>query len=277
MFEQNAGFGFPTQPQMMYNGITPQQMPKRTNVLTDDEIKKLQSNREQFSLAISDDEHLRAICNHRAADGMGDALDQDPEDPTGVGVVCRICGQKFTPIMTDSPEDYVQQITTDFINLLQTIKIMFVDFPSDAAREFFDIIPMASKTPKLFKLAATNLAKYDNYNVYGYQGANTSAMGLLNNFMNMMGSGNGFGYQGQPVYQQPQMNAAPMYGANPFGYAGASQFGQPMMGGYQPAAQGFQYNPAVAQAPAAQPAAPAEAQAAPAPAAETTVTTNVQA
>lgn len=265
MFEQNAttGFGFPTpQPQMMYNGIAPQQMPKRNNVLTDEEIKKLQSNRAQFTLTITEDEHLRAICNHRAADGMGDALDQDPEDPTGVGVVCRICGQKFTPIMTDSPQEYVQQITTDFINLLQTIKIMFVDLPVDAGRQFFDIIPMASKTPELFNLAAKNLAKYDNYNVYGYQGASTSAMGLLNNFMNMMGSGNGFGYQGQPVYQQPQMNTA--YG-NPFGFAGASQFGQPM--GYQPAMQGFQYNPAAA------PQAAPEAK----PAETTTVTNNVQA
>ena len=183
--------------------------------------------------------------------------------------------------MTDSPEDYVQRITDDFINLLQTIKIMFVDLPADAAREFFDLIPLAMKTPKLFKLAATNLAKYDNYNIYGYQGASTSAMGLLNNFMNMMGTGAGFGYPGQPVYQQPQMmnGAAPMYGASPFGYPGASnQYAQqPMMGGYQPAAQGYQYNPAAPVAP--QPVAPeAQAQAAaPVPAAETTVTTNVQA
>jgi hypothetical protein len=266
MFDQtNMGYGFPQQPQMMFNGVQPQQMPKRNNTLTDEEIKKIQANKTQFTLTITEDEHLRAICNHRTADGMYDALEADPEDPTAV--VCKVCGQKFTPIMTDSPIDYVMQITNDFVNLLQTIKIMFIDLPNDAARQFFDIIPLAKKTPELFSIAAKNLAKYENYGVYGYQGQSQSAMGLLNNFMNMMGSGNGFGFQqAQPVYQQqPMMGANPAFGGNPFGYAGASQFNQqPMMGGYQPGTQGFQYNPQ------AQPAA--------APATEEATTTeNVQA
>jgi hypothetical protein len=276
MFEQNPGFGYPTQPQMMYNGIAPQQMPKRSNVLTDEEIKKLQSNRTAFTLTITEDEHLRAACNHRTADGMNDALDQDPDDPNGV--ICKICGQKFVPIMTDSPQDYVQDITNEFINLLQTIKIMFVDLPVDAARQFFDIIPLAAKTPELFKLASQNLAKYENYNMYGYQGQSQNSMVLLNNFMNMAGSGNGFGFQqAQPVYQQQPMMGTPnpAFGGNPFGYAGASQFGG-YGTGYQPGTQGFQYNPGVAPTPAAQPVAQ---EAAPAPAAEatTTETVNVQA
>lgn len=262
MFDQtNMGFGFPQQPQMVFNGVQPQQMPKRNNTLTDEEIKKIQANRTQFTLAISEDEHLRAICNHRTADGLNDALETDPEDPNVV--VCKVCGQKFTPIMTDSPADYVQNITDEFINLLQTIKIMFVDLPNDAARQFFDIIPMAKKTPELFSMAAKNLAKYENYGMYGYQNQSQSAMGLLNNFMNMMGSGNAFGYQqAQPVYQQNMMGANPVFGTNPFGYPGASQFGQ---SGYQPGTQGFQYTP---QQPQANPAdAPAE----------TTSTQNVQA
>lgn len=272
MFDQtNSGFGYPNQPQMMYNGVQPQQMPKRNNVLTDEEIKKIQANRTQFTLTITEDEHLRAACNHRTADGMNDALEADPNDPNAV--VCKVCGQKFTPIMTDSPAEYVESITNEFINLLQTIKIMFVDLPTDAARQFFDIIPLAKKTPELFSIAAKNLAKYENYGVYGYQGQSQSAMGLLNNFMNMMGSGNGFGFQqAQPIYQQqPMMGANPAY--NAFGYPGASQFQQPMMGGYQPGTQGFQYNPQ------AQPVAPTAAPAAEAtPAADTTtVATNAQA
>jgi hypothetical protein len=270
MFDQtNMGYGFPQQ-QMMFNGVQPQQMPKkRNNTLTDEEIKKIQANKTQFTLTITEDEHLRAVCNHRTADGMFDALEADPNDPTGQAVICKVCGQRFTPIMTDSPAEYVESITDEFINLLQTIKIMFVDLPGDAARQFFDIIPLAKKTPELFNLAARNLAKYENYGVYGYQGQSQSAMGLLNNFMNMMGSGNGFGFQqAQPVYQQqPMMGANPVFG-NPFGYAGASQFGQQPTG-YQPGTQGFQYTPGVA--PTA--AAPVEN---PAPA-TTTTTENVQA
>ena len=261
MFDVNNGFGYPTQPQYQFNGIAPQAMPKRNNVLTDEEIKKLQSNRTQFTLTISEDEHLRAICNHRTADGLNDALEYDPADPNAV--VCKICGQKFIPIATDSPADYVQNITDEFINLLQTIKIMFVDLPTDAAKTFFDIIPMAAKTPELFAIASKNLAKYENYGVYGYQGASQSAMGLLNNFFGMMGSGQNFGMNAQPVYNQAP-NANPAFNqVNAFGYPGASQ---PVYGGYQPGTTGFAYNPAQAA-----PAAPA------ADAGTTTTTQNTQA
>ena len=271
MFDQTGtmGYGFPQQ-NTMFNGVQPQQMPKRANTLTDEEIKKIQANRTQFTLTITEDEHLRAICNHRTADGMNDALEADPQDPNAV--ICKICGQRFVPIMTDSPVDYVQSITDEFINLLQTIKIMFVDLPNDAARQFFDIIPLAKKTPELFSIATKNLAKYENYGVYGYQGQGQRAMGLLNNFFNSVGGG-GFGFQqAQPVYQQqqPMMGANPAFGGNPFGFAGASQYGQPMMGGYQPGTQGYQYNPQQQAQPAAAPAAD--------PAAGTTTTTqNTQA
>ena len=271
MFDVNNGFGYPTQPQMMYNGIQPQQMPKRNNVLTDEEIKKLQSNRSQFTLTITEDEHLRAACNHRTADGHNDALEYDPADPNVV--VCKICGQRFTPIATDSPAEYVQNITDEFINLLQTIKIMFVDLPGDAARSYFDIIPLAAKTPELFAIASKNLAKYENYGAYGYQGASQSAMGLLNNFFGMMGSGQNFAMQAgaQPVYGQAQPatpNANPVLNQGyAFGYPGASQAPQ---FGYQPGTTGFAYNPAQPQAAPA-PAAPA------ADAGTTTTTTNAQA
>jgi hypothetical protein len=253
MFENGMGYGYPNQPQMVYNGVQPQQVMKRNNVLTDEEIKKLQF-RPQFSLAITEEDHLRAMCNHRTQDGTGSALEQDPNDPDAV--VCKICGHKFTPIMTDAPEDYVQEITNQFLNLLQTIKIMFIDFPADAARTFFDLIPMVEKTPELFRLAAKNLAKYDLNNPYGYQYNTQSTIGMLNNFMNMMGAGN-FIQQAQPMYQQGAAPAGnPAFG-NAFGYPGAqpTPYFQPApgVGGYQPGTTGFAYNPQAPQqtAPAA--------------------------
>jgi hypothetical protein len=269
MFEQgnNMGYGFPQQ-QMMYNGIQPQAMPKRNNVLTDEEIKKLQANRTQFTLSITEDEHLRAACNHRTADGTRDALTDDPLDPNVK--VCAICGQRFVPIDPTSPREEVQAATDAVVNILQTIKIMYQDFPAEAARQYFDIIPLIGKIPQLFEYAVKNLAKYENTNGYGFQGASPSAMGLLNNFMGMMGSG-GYGFAGaQPQYQQPQMQQQ-VYPGNPFGYPGASVpnygYGQPQAG-YMPQSAGFAYTPQ------ATPEAPA-----PTPAAEEskTTTTNVQA
>lgn len=269
MFEQGntMGYGFPQQ-QMMYNGIQAQQMPKRNNVLTDEEIKRLQANREQFTLSITEDEHLRAACNHRTADGTRDALQDDPENPAIK--VCAICGQIFVPIDPTSSKDDIKAATDAVVNILQTIKIMYQDFPQDAARQYFDIIPLIGKIPQLFEYAVKNLAKYENINGYGVQGASPSAMGLLGNFMSMMGAG-GFGYANQ---MQPQFQAQPQaqqFPGNPFGYAGASQvqYGAPQMG-YMPQTQGFQYNtPQAAPQPQVAPAAPAEG--------TTTTTTNAQA
>ena len=261
-FNQAPGYGYPQQQQ--FNGISPQAMPKRNNYLTEEEIKRLQSNRAQFTLAITEEEHLKAKCNHRTADGMYDALEYDSSDPSGQTVVCKICGQKFVPIATDSPEDYVQSITDEFINMLQTIKIMYVDLPAEAANIFFDIIPLASKAPELFKLAVNNMAKYENNNFYGYQGGSQGAASVLNSFLGMLGNG-GFVQQAQPVYGQPAPGMNPGFAGQPnaFGYPGASQVGY----GYQPGTTGFAYNPTQA--------AP---QAAPTPAADTTTTTtNVQA
>ena len=239
------GYGFNYgQPVQQFNGVAPQNMPKIQNVLTEEEMKKIMGTRDQFSLAITEDEHLRAICNHRGTEG--DALETDPTD--GSTVICKICGQKFTPIATDSPAEYVQNITDEFVNMLQTIKIMFVDFPSDAARTFFDIIPMAQKAPKLFAMAAKNLAKYENYGMFGYQNNSQSAMGLLNSFFGMVGAGQ-FGYpQGQPMYGQnpaygnPNVMTGPTAQYNAFGYPGASQ-AQPAFGVYQPGVTGFAYQP----------------------------------
>lgn len=267
MFTNPTGFGYPQQPAMQYNGMQPAQQRKVSNNLTAEEIAKLQANKPQFNLAITEDEHLRAMCNHRSEDGMRDTLDWDPNDPDAV--VCKICGWKFTPINVNSGKDYVQGITDEFINLLQTIKILFAEFPSDAARTFFDIIPLAMKTPELFDIAVKSLAKYDNNNMYGFQNQSNNAAVLLNNFMGAIGAG-GFGYAQPPMmnqgYQQPMMGANPVFNQNPFGFQGASQFngyGQPQApAGYQPGTQGFQYTPGQPQAPAAD---------------TTTTTTNAQA
>ena len=269
MFTNQFGF---QQPGMQYNGMQPQQQRKVSNNLTAEEIAELHQNKPEFNLGISREDHLRAICNHRSEDGMHDTLEYDAKDPNAF--VCKICGWKFTPISTDATEEYVQNITDEFINLLQTIKILFADFPSEAARNFFDIIPMAQKTPKLFELAVRSINKYDNSNMYGFQNQSNNAAFLLNNFMGAIGAGAVPGYQ--PMYnqgyaqQQQPMGANPVFQQqNPFGYAGASQFGgyqaQP---GYQPTQQGFAYNPTAPQPQAQQP------QAAAAPAAETTTTTN---
>lgn len=268
MFNQNYQ-GMPQgMPQggFAYNGFGAP-VTKFNNPLSPDEIKRLQQKDNQFSLAITEEEFLRAACNHRNAEGTSDTLAFD--QVTGKAR-CAICGYEFRPVSeTITPEDIKEDVSV-IIDILQTIKLMYIDLPADAAKEYFQIIPLLEKIPQLFEFAAKNMAKHETYN-WRYNNANMGAINMFNNLQNIFGGGMNMGapmYGGQPqgqpfvpqpnpVYAQPGMPAgypqAPM--TNGFGYPGASN--------YQPTAPGFQYTPQPGAVPAATVAAPAAPEAKP--------------
>lgn len=228
---QFGGYG---QPMMQYGGMPPQ--PKFSNTLTNEEMEKLRKKQNEFSLSITEDERLRAICNHRSADGMNDTLVQEPDGT----VVCTTCGYRFKPVSRSLSKESITEVIEDINNILQTIKLLYADFPVEAAREYFLISPMLEKIPQLFDYAAKSFQKYEQTtNGYYNYNSSQSATQALNNLGALFGMG-GFGaMQPNPMMGAvPQMaGAAPVQG-NPFGFNGAS-----MMGGYQPQTNGFQYQP----------------------------------
>lgn len=259
-----------------------QNVPKIMNVLSDDEIKELQQQRSQFSLGLTARESLQAACNHRAPGGASDSLVYDPE--TGIAR-CTICGYEFRPIEPDSSYETIKDAADRIVDILQTIKLMYQDLPPQAAREYFQIIPLIGKIPQLFEFATKDFNKHE-FNMWSYNGANMGGINMLNNLGAMLGAAPMGMPMGQPQMQQPyqapmgmpmgqpmqqpypQMGVgAPMPmaqpqqmpGANPFGFDGASQ--------YVPQAQGYVYNPAQAPqqvvAPTVNPAEAAPAAAAP--------------
>ena len=258
MFNNPVGFGYPQQPQMYnYNGMPASQQRKQNNFLSDEQIDKLQNNKPKFNLQPTDQEIMESKCNHRQKGGLSSSLEVDPTDPSRY--TCSICHQPVKPVDPTAERSDVQSITDDFVNVLETIKILFADFPAEAA-EYFTIIPLVKRAPELFEMAVKSIRKYNQNNPYGFQDPSNSTNYILNNFMAANGFGGfGMGGYGQPMYQQapqytqpqptPVMGANPAfgnYGTNPFGYNGASQFGAPQYG-YQPGVQGFQYNPQQAQ------------------------------
>lgn len=271
-----------------FNGYGAQAAPKVMNVLTEEEIRDLQQSHSQFSLGLTERESRQAACNHRSIDGTSDSLVFDSD--TGKAR-CTICGYEFRPIEPDVSYEDIKDASDRLVDILQTIKIMYTDLPANAAREYFQIIPLIGKIPQLFEFAAKNFAKHE-FNAWGYQNANMGGMAMLNGLNALFGASQGYnpyaapqpqGYYGAPapqpgypVYPQPGapvVTGAPAPTGNPFGFAGASQQAyQP-----NPAAQGYQYNP---QAVAPQPTAPV-APGAPAPqpadaaTADTTVTQKV--
>lgn len=219
-----------------YNGYQGQPTPvqKINNILTPEQIDKLTSQGE-FDLGITEEELNRALCNHRTKDGMQDTLTFDPV--TGVAR-CTICGYTFRPIQSDESPDEIKSAVAKIIDILQTIKILYVDLPEQAHRDFFPILAMLEKVPQLFEYASKNFSKHESFN-WQYNRYNMNGVQMLANLNNIFGGG---------MYQQQPMMGAPMqnpYGApqgfvqpqqpqaNPFGYPGA-QPQQPMMNPYQP-------------------------------------------
>lgn len=234
---------------------------KQMNTLTNEQIQKLMKKDNQFSLQITETERLKAICNHRTADGMGDAL---RETPDGL-CTCQICGYSFLPLdASASSLEQVVEYTNCILDVLQTIKLIYVDLPPEAEQEFFQIIALIDKIPQLYEFALKNYAQHEQINPYSY---NNRGMGALSIFNMLVGAGtqnmqaqmmnngsNGFGYYGAPQQMPgyPQQGGMPPYGVP-----------VPPNGGYVPNTDpNYSYDPAQstvsagnvqATAPSAQP------------------------
>lgn len=239
MFENN-GFGAMTGG-FNYQGM-PQPQQKWGNVLTEEQINRLRKSENEFSLGITEEQSLRARCNHRSPDGTHDTLTFDPI--TGEAR-CTICGYKFRPIEPDVDFAVIKDDVDRIIDVLQTIKLMYIDLPDQAAAEYFQIIPLIEKIPQLFEYAAKNMTKHETYN-WQYNNGNMGAMNMFNNLQQMFSNGMNMGMpqpnmgmgvpNGMPVGMVPPTMGMPQQPmSNGFGYPGA--------GAYQPQTAGFQYTP----------------------------------
>lgn len=218
-FIQNPGLGAGTG--YNYNPNRAPQPEQRKNVLTQEEIQKLIKKDNGLSLQLTETDILRAACNHRTLDGTHDTL---REDDNGM-ISCEICQYKFLPLDPNTSSNELQECVDKIIDILQTIKLLYINIPDEVSREYFQIIPLLEKIPKLFEFAAKNYTKHSSMNMYNYNNRNMNAI----NIFNMLAGG---GMMGAMPQQQP-------YGynsqaSNGFGYN---------YGGYAPQTNGYVYNP----------------------------------
>lgn len=233
-------YGFQTQPTM------------RKNVLTNEEIQSLMKQENNFSLSISDTDALRANCNHRMADGIHDSLYED-----GDGfVTCSICGYKFRPLSAQTSLEDIQAATDTIVDVLQTIKLLWVNINGEAARTYFPCIPMIEKIPKLFEIAVKDFNKNGNVNPWGYNNRNMDTVNLFNMLSGMMNGVQPMGVPQQPMMGQPQPPfgggyAMPGQAMNPVFSNGFGYIPNPSMPGYQPTndVNGFQTQYGAPQVP----------------------------
>ena len=169
-------------------------VPKNTQPLTKEEIAKLQKEVERFSTALTEQDVLKARCTHRV---NGDtALVQNGDG----SYTCSICGENV--VLEDYTPDQVQEIVAKFVNLLDVIKVQFMDLPVDVACEFFQIIPYCKRVPQLYEIAHDNYSRYAGYSNIGVNPVNPShSYNVWNSFNAITGGGMMNPYQSQPQMQ----------------------------------------------------------------------------
>lgn len=221
-----------------------QQQVKQMNILTADEIQTLMKSENKFTLALTQTEKLKAACNHRKADGTGDTLVENADGT----VSCQICGYTFKPVdPATSGEEYLAAAVAEIVDILQTIKMLWIDVDPQVMREYTQIIPLIEKIPQLYNIAAKNYSNHENYNAWSYNSKNMStlqAFQMLSGLLNNVGQPNAMQFGSAP---QPQPAPAPGFyqqgvAGNPFGYG----YGSPVYGPYQPQTSGYAYHPEMA-------------------------------
>jgi hypothetical protein len=228
-----------------YGAVQP---PKRSNVLSAEQIAGLRQKAGGFTLALTKDEVERGQCTHIDENGQPSYI-TNPDGTT----TCTICGHTWRSV--DVTKEEVEKAVQVILDILQTIKIMYVNMPEQAGREFFQIIPMLWKVPQLYQVAADNFRSYEG-NLAGYMNGTANPFALFGSVVGNQGYANMWQYnQTQPqnmVYgQQYQQvaganpfdaNAYPgQYAAQPNPYVAPQQPYTP--GAYAPQVQGFTYNP----------------------------------
>ena len=264
--------------QQIPNGFAygvPRPMARNTQPLSQEEIAKLRRVNDDLSLTIPEEDLLKCACTHKEKNGANALIAN-----TDGTFTCSICKATFKPFDGNiDGEGGVREAVNYLISMLQTAKMIYLDAPDDLVRQYFQVIPLLEKFPRLWEIASNNFAKYEGYdgnpvNTYGGFGSGFSAMNqlLTNPYAGyMMQQPNGAYYQPQQMmYQQPmQPQQMPQYVAGPQYAPQQMMYQQPMQPQQMPQGQYVDpNNPMAYGVPAQAPQAPAPGMMPQAPAAD---------
>lgn len=222
MYQQYQQSFYPQQPNAFYGGYAyaPRPVINVTQPVTADMKKMLNQDQNQLDIRISNVDKAKNWCTHKEP-GIGRLSLVENADGT---VTCRVCGETFR--IAEDDDAAVEAACNHIIDIIQTIKTMYVDIPEEFLKGFSQIITMIRKIPDLWKRSNKNFSLYEVYtgNVYP-SSPNMSpfaaASGILGGF--------------NPIPQTP-------WGQQPMGYpmGGMPTQAWPMGGGQQPMPMGGQ-------------------------------------
>lgn len=220
--------GFQQQPAMMQYA-TNIQKPLMTQPLQKDEAAVLQNKGGAgFSTKITTEEMYRSYCTHKSLDSNNNFNLIPNADGT---VTCPICGATID--VKELVPSEVQEHVDAVLNDMENIKLCYLDISPEVARQYFPIMPLLEKLPKLAALATANFSKYEAIRQQGaINSTNINPYGV-NAYNQLLNGGIGaYGAMTQPM---------PMYNANmgmgtviPQGLTQQTPVANPMnpMGGY---------------------------------------------
>lgn len=236
---------YPFRPGPQGYGYGPKPTPKFTQPVTAEMSKLIHQQDNALDIKISKTDFIKNQCTHKEpGTGVPSVVQINPEDPSLV--VCRTCGETFH--VMENVNDEINNLAERLIDVMQTVKLMYVDAPEDFIKEFFQCISLIKKLPKIWEKASSDFTTYEQYsgNAFPINGSPNAfqavgSMMTVNPFPNMA--------YGQPP--QPQPYGQPQYGQ---GYGAPQpqpqpQYGMPqgavtpswMQGGYQTGAPQPQY------------------------------------
>ena len=219
-----------------------------TQPLSAAEIAQLRQKGPAFSLAVDPQELLASYCTHKEGNKFVVTQNANGE------LYCPICGATFNANWT---QEQVEESCKIIEDILQTIKLQYLTIPEGVAKQYFAMLPLIRKAPKLYEISCNEFAKQEQGNPI-YDQNNQRGFAMLNMLTNPMAMYNG-AMMGMPA-QQPydpnmaagyaQQPAMPMYAQQPMMYGQP----QPMVTGTMPQGVnpfgGVGVDPSAAQQPA---------------------------
>lgn len=208
---QNFG-QMPQQP--FYGGYTygARPAPRCTQPITPELQKLLNQQSNELDIRISNTDKIKNWCTHKEPTTGRIALVENGDGT----VTCRVCGETFH--MVDSmTREQVQSLCNQMVDVMQTIKTMYLDSPEEFTKAYWQTISMVLKLPELWDRAYKNFTMHESYTGNVFQSnpninSFAAANGILGGF-NIFGGQQPNGFFGQPQAQvwpqaQPQMGMA---------------------------------------------------------------------
>ena len=171
-----------------------------TQPLSPAEIAQLRQKGPAFSLSVDPQEMLASACTHKEGNRIVVTENANGE------LYCPICGASFNTNWTQKDVEGAAKIMED---ILQTIKLQYLNIPEGVARQYFAILPLLRKAPKLYEISCNEFAKQEQGSpIYDQNGQRGFAM--FNMLVNPMAAMYNPQMMGMPV-QQPTYDPNAMY------------------------------------------------------------------